>query len=130
MKIRPIPIPNMVALVLMMLSFILTASLSDATTRYMITDLGTLGGPAPRTLAHAINNSAQVAGWSTTFGGRHAFLWEDGVMTDLGTLGGTASNATAINDLGQIVGAIFNPSNVSLAEIHLTLIIPFYGKTD
>ena len=39
----------------------------------------------------------------------HAFLWQDGAMTDLGTLGGRASWAYAINDRGQVVGAIQMP---------------------
>ena len=36
----------------------------------------------------------------------HAFLWQDGVMTDLGVLPGKEdSGASAINNLGQIVGS-------------------------
>ena len=36
----------------------------------------------------------------------HAFLWQDGVMTDLGVLPGQEdSGASAINNLGQIVGS-------------------------
>ena len=69
-------------------------------------ELGTLGGGA--TYPYAINDRAQVVGWSdleaSTF--HHAFLWENGTMTDLGTLaGGTVSIASAINKHGEVAGA-------------------------
>ena len=67
-------------------------------------DMGTLGGP--ESYAHGINNGgiavgvAQAADWAG-----HAFSYDGGVMTDLGGLPGhSASDAVAINDLGQIVG--------------------------
>jgi probable HAF family extracellular repeat protein len=77
-----------------------------ATTRYAVTDLGTLGGHAAS--ATAINNRGQVVGSSTTnvtgVGISHAFLYSGGVITDLGTLGGTNSKPFAINDNGDVVG--------------------------
>jgi len=43
----------------------------------------------------------------------HAFLWTGGTMIDLGTLGGLYSEATAVNDLGQVTGSARTPDNVS-----------------
>ena len=78
--------------------------------------LDTLGGK--RSKAFAINAAGQVAGWShidqQPLHGRHAFLldygtkhatvWQDETIIGLGTLGGTESGATALNDIGQVVG--------------------------
>ncbi|MHC5723864.1 MAG: hypothetical protein ACYTXY_06815, partial [Nostoc sp.] len=93
-----------------------------------MTDLGTLPGGSDSYLG-AINNSGQIVGTSSTsmydketsydlvtayFENQertvyrpesHAFLYQNGNMSDLGTLpGDTDSNATSINNSGQIVG--------------------------
>jgi probable HAF family extracellular repeat protein len=81
-----------------------------------IQDLGTLGGTDA--MAVSINESGQIIGNSYTssdpspacsFPGfdsfaTGAFLWKNGAMTNLGSLGGSCTNATAINNRGQVVG--------------------------
>lgn len=78
----------------------------------VMTDLGTLGGPAP--CAWDINVHGQVVG--TT--GR-AFLWENGVVTTLGTLGGEFGGAAGINNAGQAVGlAELPPDDSGESVVH------------
>jgi probable HAF family extracellular repeat protein len=73
-------------------------------------DLGTLPG-AINSVAYAINNLGQVAGYSG-----HAFLYSNGVMQDLGTLpGGTDSFALALNDAGNVVGYVDTTSGTQRA---------------
>ena len=75
--------------------------------RYSLTNLGTLSTSATAmSEAKGINNAGVVVGDSTAASGSaHAFRWSAGTMTDLGVeTGGVDSEATAINDAGQVAG--------------------------
>ncbi|HVF64320.1 MAG TPA: hypothetical protein VNE58_10025 [Casimicrobiaceae bacterium] len=69
-----------------------------------VTNLGTFGRTSAT--ASAINDSGQVAGWTSDgAGGLRAFRFSGGSFTDLGTLpGGTVSQAIDINARGEVVG--------------------------
>ena len=57
------------------------------------------GGPS------GINDAGMMAGTLGISGvGYHACVYSNGTLTDLGTTGGADSEATAINDSGQVVG--------------------------
>jgi probable HAF family extracellular repeat protein len=86
---------------------------TQAQPRWVIRDLGTLGGKESEAIA--INNRGQVIGTSETgaedgdgYPITHAFLWQKGKMIDLGTLPGRKHSVpTAINERGQVVGYSF-----------------------
>jgi probable HAF family extracellular repeat protein len=79
----------------------------EKTTRYEVTDLGTLGGT--NSFACGINDRAEITGHSTIVAGpEHAFLWRDRTMTDLGTLPNhDSSRGRGINSAGQVAGDVF-----------------------
>jgi probable HAF family extracellular repeat protein len=66
-------------------------------------DLGTLGGTM--SIPIGINAAGQIAGYSTLAGDteQHAVVWSGIQRIDIGTMG-YFSQATAINDAGQVVG--------------------------
>jgi probable HAF family extracellular repeat protein len=79
-------------------------------------DLGTLGGPNSHALG--INKRGQVVGVADAPERSEAFLWERGVMTGLGSLAGVGgSQASDVNDRGEIVGSSPNAEGLSHAVI-------------
>jgi probable HAF family extracellular repeat protein len=58
----------------------------------------------PGSWAVDINSLGQLAGNMQVGINQHAFFYSAGVLSDLGTLGGDSSNATRMNDLGQVIG--------------------------
>ena len=86
-----------------------------------MTDLGTLPG-YDGGKALGINKAGQVVGDSFTLSSfgtpnlYHAFLYSNGTMTDMGIP--TQSEATAINDKGQVTGTFADASNFSHVFIY------------
>ena len=79
-----------------------------AQVKYVLTDLGTLGGTSSST--NGINSLGQVTGGASTSAGEtHAYRTAPNqgiaLSDDFGTLGGTFSVGNAINDAGQIAGS-------------------------
>ena len=88
-------------------------------------DLGTLDNGF-FSQAFGINNVGEVVGVSSDqFGFLRPVLWTEGDMIDLGTLGGLNAMATAINDLGEIVGWSETDSGDNRAFLYLPQ--PNYG---
>jgi probable HAF family extracellular repeat protein len=74
---------------------------ADGPGPYVLTDLGTLGGPSAQ--AQDINDAGEIIGSSTNAAVQtRAFLWRDGTMSELGTPG--SSEAFAVNETGHVVG--------------------------
>ena len=98
------------------------------------TDLGSFGGSAGSALS--INNLTQVVGFSNTdkdpITGQevsHAFIWEKGQISDLNSLivggyGWDLTQATGINDLGEIVGYGSYTNNLGQKQTRAFLLLP------
>jgi probable HAF family extracellular repeat protein len=86
--------------------------------RYLLSDLGTLGGA--QSFAYALNDAGQVTGYSWVAGGGsgHSFLYGGGRMTDLFplnsgevvTVGPTDINNSAQIASGQVVDGLYLPA--------------------
>lgn len=62
-------------------------------------------GAGDNSEAGGVNAHGQIVGTRTVGGAQRAFLWQNGTITDLGLLPGmTYSQASDINDAGQVVG--------------------------
>lgn len=85
------------------------ANISCSRPQYEIIDLGALGATSIKVI---INDSGQVVGSS----GKQAFVWDSNSgLINIGTLGGFKSGASAINNVGQIVGYAQTPDGYEYA---------------
>jgi probable HAF family extracellular repeat protein len=94
------------------------------------TDLGAIPPGTNFSAATAINNFAQLVGYSdyNNLLQQHAVLWSKGKHFDLGTLpGGRSSQANGINDFGEVVG--FSDS-ANMAGTHAVIWSPNGGPHD
>jgi len=81
------------------------------------TTMQSLGIASDYSSATAINDLGQIVGWmNETPDPRHAFLYEDGVVTDLGTLGEGSWQSSLANDINA-GGLIVGESRISNAEL-------------
>jgi len=83
-------------------------------------DLNTLIDPGSGWIlndAWGINEAGQITGQGTLNGVAHAYMYYNGIVTDLGSQGGSAAYGMTINQLGQVVGAAYNPDDQAMAFV-------------
>ena len=85
-------------------------------------------------IARSINIHGTIVGQSTTDSYfLRAFIWENGEMRDLGVFPGHSTNASAINDRGQVLGTVwlgttYSSDTTFLWENGAAQILPFDGS--
>ncbi len=102
---------------ILMVVTVLCGTPAMADTMYVVTDLGTLGGP--NSVPTAINSSGVVTGWADPdIGGTaYAFVSSSGSMQSLGTLpSAVSSDGMSINDSGWVVGQSGNEAFVYTSQ--------------
>lgn len=93
---------------LMVLLALAMTTVSVASSRYSVVDIGALDLHNSSTFGVAINNNGVVVGQSLVAGNYHAIYW-DGHLHDIGTFGQGSSGATDINDGDVIIGTAGEP---------------------
>jgi len=81
-----------------MMFLVLAAGGAEPKIRYAVHWLG------ENSMAAAINDRGQVAGWTLMTNGIRASLWTNGKRFDLGTVGGPTSYSFGLNNRGDVVG--------------------------
>lgn len=82
----------------------------------VIRDLGVLGSGYVQSIGRGVNNGGQVVGWSTQSSSfEQAFRWANGRMTALRAPSGAQSEATAINNRGQVAGGLLGSGGLKPA---------------
>jgi probable HAF family extracellular repeat protein len=91
------------------LAILASSANSAEVTRYMLTDLGTLGGSSSE--AYRVNDSGEVTGTSyLANGAERAYVYRNGTMTAIGRADDLYSIGYGINNAGQVVGETVSAS--------------------
>jgi probable HAF family extracellular repeat protein len=106
-----------VLLALLLAALLAVPATAQASTRYHIVDLGTLGGYSQ---ALGLNDHGQVVGVSSTSTQLHGFVWRDGRMIDLGIGFEDGMNGSAARDINED-GVIAGDSPVGPNQYHAVI---------